>query len=106
MVKSNQENIVVILILLVIIGCIVYYLYSRKCPECGKLGKLKKTHRVLISEKQSKIKETIKTKDSKGNVIRSREVMVPATTSTYTVHYECKSCGCKATKLKTETVKN
>jgi|688.fasta_scaffold2025354_1 hypothetical protein len=101
-----QKNIIGILVILAIVGYIIYYLFSRRCSECSKFGTLRKTHKELISEKQSKVKETIKTKDSKGNVIRTREVMVPATTKTYKVHFECKFCHSKETKLDTVTSKN
>lgn len=101
-----QKNILGVLLILAILVYITYYLYSRKCSECRKFGALKKTHKELMHEKQSKVKETIKTKDSKGNVIRSREVMVPATTKTYRIHYECKFCKNKESKIDSVTSKN
>ncbi len=101
-----QKNILGVLLILAILGYITYYLYSRKCSECRKFGALKKTYKELMHEKQSKVKETIKTKDSKGNVIRSREVMVPATTKTYRIHYECKFCKNKESKIDSVTSKN
>lgn len=89
-----------------VIGYLVYYLLDRKCNFCGKFGVLQKTDKELISQKASKIKETINTKDSKGKIIRSREIMVPATTKTYRIYYECKNCKKKETRIKTETFKN
>jgi hypothetical protein len=89
-----------------IIGYILYYLYDRKCSFCGKFGVLKKIDKELIGQKASKIKETINTKDSKGRIIRSREVMIPATTKTFRIYYECKNCKKQETRLETNTYKN
>ncbi len=86
------KNWIGIIVIVCIIGYLLNYLFDRKCSFCGKFGALRKTNKELLSEKASKLKETIKTKDSKGNVIRSREVMVPATTKTYRIYYECKNC--------------
>jgi len=101
-----QQNLLGALLILAILGYIANYLYKRKCSECKKFGALKKTHRELMHEKHSKVKETIKTKDSKGNVVKSREVMVPATTKTYRVHYECRFCKNKESKIDSVTSKN
>lgn len=97
------------IILILLFAAIIYYLYhliTRKCSNCGKFGSLKTLKKELISEKATKIKETIKTKNNKGEVIKSREVMVPATTKTFKIYYECKNCKNVETKIDTVTSKN
>jgi hypothetical protein len=101
-----MKNWISLSVIVCVIGYLVYYLLDRKCNFCGKFGVLKKIDKELIGQKASKIKETINTKDSKGRIIRSREVMVPATTKTFRIYYECKNCKKQETRLQTDTYKN
>ena len=59
-----------------------------------------------VDKKAKKIKEELKTRDGKGNVIRSREVLVDATTYFYETHRKCKYCGFEDVLKSSETKKN
>ena len=80
-------------ICLYIIYKILSYRHRRKCDHCGKWAAMKKTGTYCVDKKAKKIKEELKTRDGKGNVIRSREVLVDATTYFYETHRKCKYCG-------------
>ena len=67
-------------ICLYIVYKILSYRHRRKCDHCGKWAAMKKTGTYCVDKKAKKIKEELKTRDGKGNVIRSREVLVDATT--------------------------
>ena len=104
--EFTLQNWIAVIIIIAVIGYILYFLFDRKCSFCGKFGTLRKVKRELVSQKESKIKETISTKDRNGKVIRTREVMVPATTKTFRIYYECKNCKKQETRLETDTYKN
>lgn len=102
----KKETTIILILLFAAFIYYLYHLYTRKCSNCGKFGSLKTLKKELISEKGTKIKETIKTKNNKGEVIKSREVMVPATTKTFKIYYECKNCKNIETKIDSVTSKN
>ena len=93
-------------ICLYIIYKILYYRHRRKCDHCGKWAAMKKTGTYCVDKKAKKIKEELKTRDGKGNVIRSREVLVDATTYFYETHRKCKYCGFEDVLKSSETKKN
>lgn len=104
-----MESLIPIIIGVLLVAGLIYYinnLFENKCSSCKKFGALKETGREIISEKQSKVKETVSTRDSKGKVIRTREILVPATTTTYKVFYQCKNCSSREYKVKSKTTKN
>ena len=93
-------------ICLYIIYKILSYRHRRKCDHCGKWAAMKKTGTYCVDKKAKKIKEELKTRDGKGNVIRSREVLVDATTYFYETHRKCKYCGFEDVLKSSETKKN
>ena len=93
-------------ICLYIVYKILSYRYRRKCDHCGKWAAMKKTGTYCVDKKAKKIKEELKTRDGKGNVIRSREVLVDATTYFYETHRKCKYCGFEDVLKSSETKKN
>jgi hypothetical protein len=104
--EFTLNNWIAVIIIIALIAYVLYFLFDKKCSFCGKIGALRIVKRELINQKESKIKETIRTKDKNGKVIRTREVMVPATTKTFRIYYECKNCKKQETRLKTDTYKN
>lgn len=93
-------------ICLYIIYKILSYRHRRKCDHCGKWAAMKKTGTYCVDKKAKKIKEELKTRDGKGNVIRSREVLVDATTYFYETHRKCKYCGFEDVLKSSETKKD
>ena len=93
-------------ICLYIVYKILSYRHRRKCDHCGKWAAMKKTGTYCVDKKAKKIKEELKTRDRKGNVIRSREVLVDATTYFYETHRKCKYCGFEDVLKSSETKKN
>ncbi|WP_276989124.1 hypothetical protein [Capnocytophaga gingivalis] len=93
-------------ICLYIVYKILSYRHRRKCDHCGKWAAMKKTGTYCVDKKAKKIKEELKTRDGKGNVIRSREVLVDATTYFYETHRKCKYCGFEDVLKSSETKKN
>ena len=93
-------------ICLYIIYKILSYRHRRKCDHCGKWAAMKKTGTYCVDKKAKKIKEELKTRDGKGNVIRRREVLVDATTYFYETHRKCKYCGFEDVLKSSETKKN
>ena len=89
-----------------IIYKIIAYRYRRKCGHCGRWNAMKETGTYCVDKKAKKIKEELKTRDGKGNVIRSREVLVDATTYFYETHRKCKYCGFEDVLKSSETKKN
>ena len=67
---------------------------------------MRETGTDCVDKKAKKIKEELKTRDGKGNVIRSREVLVDATTYFYETHRKCKYCGFEDVLKSSETKKN
>lgn len=61
---------------------------------------------TLCRSKKSRIKETLKKRDGKGNVISTREVYVPATTYFYETHRKCKYCSSEDILKSSKTKKN
>lgn len=89
-----------------IIYKIIAYRYRRKCGHCGRWNAMKETGTYCVDKKAKKIKEELKTRDGKGNVIRSKEVLVDATTYFYETHRKCKYCGFEDVLKSSETKKN
>ena len=93
-------------ICLYIVYKILSYRHRRKCDHCGKWAAMKKTGTYCVDKKAKKIKEELTTRDGIGNVIRSREVLVDATTYFYETHRKCKYCGFEDVLKSSETKKN
>ena len=89
-----------------IIHKILSYRRRRKCKHCGRWNAMRETGTYCVDKKAKKIKEELKTRDGKGNVIRSREVLVDATTYFYETHRKCKYCGFEDVLKSSETKKN
>ena len=89
-----------------IIYRIIAYRYRRKCRHCGRWNAMRITEERCVDQKESRIKETLKKRDDKGNVISTREVYVPATTYFYETHRKCKYCGSEDILKSSKTKKN
>lgn len=96
---------------LYVIGVIVIFLliasyrYSRKCNNCKRWNAMRKIGTKKTGEKQSTIKKTETHTDIKGNK-HSNTYYVPATINYYNVHRQCKHCGFRDVKEKSEKVEN
>ena len=93
------------LLVLSLLIYLIYFAFSRKCSNCKKYGSLRIKNKELIESQNTTVKETVKTRNKKGEVIRSREVFVPAVKKTYRVYLECNKCKNIETKLETITSK-
>ena len=89
-----------------IIYRIIAYRYRRKCRHCGRWNAMRITEERCVDQKESRIKETLKKRDDKGNVISTREVYVPATTYFYETHRKCKYCSSEDILKSSKTKKN
>ena len=89
-----------------IIYRIIAYRYRRKCRHCGRWNAMRITEERCVDQKESRIKETLKKRDGKGNVISTREVYVPATTYFYETHRKCKYCSSEDILKSSKTKKN
>ena len=89
-----------------IIYRIIAYRYRRKCRHCGRWNAMRITEERCVDQKESRIKETLKKRDNKGNVISTREVYVPATTYFYETHRKCKYCSSEDILKSSKTKKN
>ena len=96
--------------ILIFIGLLILwpiaYIYSRKCPKCSKWNAMKNIGSEIVDEKASTIKRQSRVKDSNGKVIRTEDVYVPATTTTYKMWRKCKYCGFENYKIKTKKTEN
>lgn len=108
--KEREAERIAYFILFAIGFYIVYKILSyrrrRKCNHCGKWAAMKEIGTYCVDKRAKKIKEELKTRDGKGNVIRSREVLVDATTYFYETHRKCKYCGFEDVLKSSETKKN
>ena len=84
----------------------IAYRYRRKCRHCGRWNAMRITEERCVDQKESRIKETLKKRDGKGNVISTREVYVPATTYFYETHRKCKYCSSEDILKSSKTKKN
>lgn len=89
-----------------IIHKILSYRRRRKCKHCGRWNAMRETGTYCVGEKDSKIKEKLKTRDRDGKVIWTYEEFVPATTYFYKTHRKCKYCGFEEVLESSETKKN
>jgi hypothetical protein len=67
---------------------------------------MKTVNKECVDRMQSSVTETRNMKNSKGEIIRTWEVDVPATTYTYHRHRKCKYCGYRDYVTETKTSKN
>ena len=100
-----------ILIWSAILICVIFimitsYRYKRRCDNCKKWNAMRIFNRECIDQKQSTLVEKRSMKNRKGEVIRSWEVDIPATTYYYRIHRKCKHCGYEDYLSTSKTVKN
>jgi hypothetical protein len=94
-----------------ILFCVIFimitsYRFKRRCDNCKKWNAMRIFNRECVDQKQSTIVEKRSMKNRKGEVIRSWEVDIPATTYYYRIHRKCKHCGYKDYLSTSITVKN
>ena len=87
-----------VLILIVVVGIIVaiaiYASLPPKCPKCGnREGNWKVDGPVLGTRRTTRTEVVEEVKNSKGEVIRTREAKIPVLETTYEVHNYCEKCG-------------
>ncbi len=88
---TNYIFIVVMSIAILIAG-INFYFFSKRCTSCRKWNALSIISKEVVDEKPSHKTKKLTDKNSKGEVIRTREVSVPSTIYTYLIHKKCKFC--------------
>jgi CHAT domain-containing protein len=105
--NAEQQNAKgIILIIVIVFICIIVRMYRRKCRQCKKWNAMKRVRKELVDEKPSTIVKNRTKKNGKGEVICTYQVDVPATTYHYHIHRQCKHCGYKDYKTKSETREN
>ncbi|MDR2720678.1 MAG: hypothetical protein LBB15_00095 [Puniceicoccales bacterium] len=103
---TTEKTVIWSIVLFSIFLLITRYRYKRKCDGCKKWNAMRKTQREYIGEKPTTIVEERTKKNSKGEVISSWEVDVPATIYYYHTHRKCKHCGYRDYLSSSETRKN
>ena len=102
---TNYIFIVVLSIAILIAGINVYF-FSKRCRSCQKWNALRVISNEVIDEKPSHKTKTLTDKNSKGEVIRKREVTVPSTVYTYLIHKKCKFCEQVTEHIKEKNIEN
>lgn len=93
--SSNGGYLFWFLIIIIIPLLIIRYRYKRKCDGCKKWNAMKKIRTECVDQKPSVIVNILKDRNSKNEVIRTREEHIPATVYYYRTHRKCKYCGFK-----------
>ena len=96
-------------IYLAIIAIILYTVYpgyKNKCKACGRWYAMKITDEEVVDRVRASVKKTTKERNSKGEVIRTNEVYIPATKTKYLVTEICKHCGHEEKYYTSETEEN
>lgn len=103
---AKEKTVIWLIVLSIIFLCITSYRYRRKCDGCKKWNAMKKVRQECIDEKPTTIVEKRTRKNSKGEVISTWEVDVPATIYYYRTHRKCKRCGYRDYLSSSKTRKN
>lgn len=85
---------------------IVYRRYKRKCKECGRWYAMKITDEEVVDRVSASVKKTIKEKNGQGEIIKTKEIYIPATKTKYLVTETCKYCGHEKRYYNSETKEN
>lgn len=72
---------------------VIYSRYNKRCKKCGKWNVMRKIDKVLVDQKASTILKKEHTRNSKGQVVRTRDRYIPATIRYFETHRKCKRCG-------------
>lgn len=92
--------------IIAIILYIVYRRYKGKCKACGRWYAMKISDEEVVDRVNASVKKTTKERNSKGEVIRTNEVYIPATKTKYLITETCKHCGHEEKYYTTETKEN
>ncbi|WP_027291376.1 hypothetical protein [Rikenella microfusus] len=71
--------------------------HFKKCPQCGKWNAMRRSGSWhVVDTEASYVTKELKTRNRRGEVVRTEECTVPATIYTYRMHRLCKyrKCGC------------
>ena len=86
---------------------LIYKIYRfRRCPDCHGWNQLRLVEKEIVDEKPTSVTEERQMKNSKGEVIRTYEVEVPATRYEILKTYRCKNCGSEFETTSYKVVKN
>lgn len=92
--KSNKLKNIFIGILGLIWLYVIYKIYRyRRCPNCNRWNKLRLIREEVVDAIATSITEERKMKNSRGEVVQTYEVDVPATRYEILKTYKCKRCG-------------
>mgnify|MGYP000508779767 CR=1 FL=1 len=93
----------------IIFGIIIFLLFrsfKNRCHFCGKWSALTVIKKERLNQYDSHIVKEVREKNKKGETIRTKEVVVPATKYEYKIYERCKYCQEVSTYITTETVEN
>lgn len=90
--KTINSIFVIVLSISLIIFIVNAYFFSNRCKSCKEWNALEIISKEVIDKKPSHIMKTLNEKNSKGEVIRTKEVTVPSTKYTYLIHKKCIFC--------------
>ena len=93
-------------IFVVIVIWVLNRMHNKKCKACKSWNAMNETDRVVVDKKKSTVTKTLKTKNAKGEVIKTREQAVPATITTTEIHRQCSKCGHEDIKKETKKTEN
>lgn len=85
---------------------IVYRRYKGRCKDCGRWYAMKITDEEVVDRVSASVKKTIKEKNGQGEIIKTKEVYIPATKTKYLVTETCKYCGHGKSYYTSETKEN
>lgn len=91
--SSLKTALYVISALGLLYGLVNWMLWVNRCRECLRWNALVRVSKEETDRKETTITKTFKTKNSKGEVVKTTETPVPATKYFYLVTKKCKYCG-------------
>lgn len=83
---------IITLLATLLVASVNIYFYSRQCKSCKKWDALRVISKEIIDEKPSHKAKTLRERNGKGEVIATKEVIVPSTIYTYLIHKKCRFC--------------
>jgi hypothetical protein len=106
--KDEVTNYIFIIVLsiAVLIGGINSYFFTRRCKSCKEWNALKVISKEVVDERPSHKIKKLTEKNSKGEVIKTREVTVPSTVYTFLIHKKCEFCEQVTEYTKIKNIEN
>lgn len=91
-VKQNPIEIFIATLIIVILILIVLTRFSKRCSSCKKWNAMRINSKVLLQEKDARVKKRVSVKTSSGETHYNTEYL-PATESLFLITKKCKNCG-------------